>query len=116
MAVLAMIFDLFAALGFTLTTVDRGLLSVQLTCCVMIGSLIVLAWLVAYSSHMRHVQDFGLTPRAAFAALLLDLRACVAGLSHWGLVPDGQALCLPLESVSCPRTIVCPHLLCPASG
>ncbi|WP_316157838.1 hypothetical protein [Cupriavidus sp. BIC8F] len=59
MAVLAMIFDLFAALGFTLTTVDPGLLSVQLTCCFMIGSLIVLAWLVAYSSHMRHVQALG---------------------------------------------------------
>ncbi|CAG9183620.1 hypothetical protein [Cupriavidus pinatubonensis] len=59
MAVLAMIFDLFAALGFTLTTADPSLLSVQLTCCVMIGSLIVLAWLVAHSSHMRHVQALG---------------------------------------------------------
>jgi hypothetical protein len=59
MAVLAMIFNLFAALGFTVTTVDSGLLYVQVASCVMIGSLIVVAWLVAYSSHMRHVPALG---------------------------------------------------------
>ncbi|MDK3022907.1 hypothetical protein QO239_09920 [Cupriavidus taiwanensis] len=59
MAVLAMIFNLFAALGFTVTTVDSGLLYVQLACGAMIGSLIVTAWLVAYSSHTRSVQALG---------------------------------------------------------
>ncbi|MCY1216652.1 hypothetical protein D9M68_103190 [compost metagenome] len=59
MAALAIVFNLFAALGFTVTTVDSGLLYLQLTCCAMIGSLIVAAWLVAYSSHTRYVQALG---------------------------------------------------------
>ncbi|CAN7768332.1 hypothetical protein LJR296_007266 [Cupriavidus necator] len=59
MAVLAIVFNLFAALGFTVITVDSGLLYLQLACCVLIGSLIVAAWLVAYSSHTRYVQALG---------------------------------------------------------
>ncbi|WP_059414446.1 hypothetical protein [Cupriavidus basilensis] len=52
-AALAMVTNLFAALFFTVTTVNFELLCIQLATCAAIGGLIVIAWLAIAVSRPR---------------------------------------------------------------
>lgn len=55
LATLAMVINLFAALFFTITTVDSELWCIQLATCAAIGGLIVIAWLANFASQSHFV-------------------------------------------------------------